>query len=785
MLPIMIMKPKSIFKRKKIGLLLGLGIGLAHASLAYDQIRIDDISFSGLHSVPLATAQHYLALKVPFDLAEQDAANIIQRLYSSELFADIKLLRSGHKLYFKLIERPILSKLALTGNSVLTTDKLLTVLHAADLQEGKLYNPARLAQVRAFILEQYHSLGYLDAKIAINITPVSKHSIALNLRIIEGKVAKITAITMVGNQKFGTSTLLKQLDVSLAGLFTFFTHTDRYTPEKLSSSISKLTDFYLDHGYLKAQVTDDVRIAPDTNLVSLQFVVQEDKPYYISNYLIIGQNIVDNKVLMQAIKLKPGDLCSKQAIIASEKALTDIFGAKGYLFVTVGVVPKFEPNSNKVELQFTINPGKPNKINHIYFLNNHRTNDSAMRRQINQFEAVSASAPLLEEARHRLSLIPFMKNITMDVKPVPGRDDLVDVVYKVEEDSSAQASLTLSYSMIDHFGIGLSLNQSNFFGTGNTLGINFNQNRYEKYYNISYSDPYYTISGISRDLNFYISRVNPAGANLADSYTSNDYGASVTYGIPLASEPSILKKVYFGAGYENTLITLTDHPSAQVNVFTAQNGRHFQQLHLRSGFSSDSRDKIIFPNLGTIAKLFVDWFVPVASGSLNYYQMSYEQKTYYPLKYGFIATAHGTFAYGNGIHGISYYPIFKHYYAGGFESVHGYLGNSLGPKDSNNNSFGGNILTLGSVGMVLPNFIADSLRTSLFVDAGNVFLQNNNQKFGGSSSGSGSLRYAMGVEADWISPIGFAIGFSYAKPLLHHVGDQEQRFQFSLGANLG
>jgi outer membrane protein insertion porin family len=751
-----------------------------------EEFRIEDIEVKGLQRISANTVRHYLPVKRGQEVDSEQTGKIIAALYKTGFFESITLARRDNILVIKVVERPVIGYLKIAGNSAIGTERLETVMKDVDIVEGRIYNPAMLERIKQGLLSQYYQLGYYNARINIDLTTMANNRVSVKINISEGVVAKIRGVHIIGNHVFSEAVLQKQLTISLPSLFTFMTQADRYSEEKLEESLEKLRNFYLDHGYLKFAIKSaQAEITPDRKSIYVVIAVDEGQPYSVKGYKVSGDLLIPRSELEKKVTIKPGSLFSRQEILDSEKAMTDAFGNEGYLFVAVSVNPEVDEAKREVFLNFRVNPGKRVYVRHLTFVDNNRTNDSALRREATQFEAAPAITSRLEETKHRLSLLPFIKDVQMSVKPVPDTDDQVDVNYKISEDNSAQASVTASYSMVDRLGFGVGLNQKNFFGTGNNLGINFNQNRYEKYYSIAYSDPYYTLDGISRDISIYSSRVNPSGANLAKAYTSNDLGASVTYGIPIGLEKNVISRFYFGFGYEDTLIHLTAQPTSQVNDFTSAHGRHFQQMHVHTGLTRDSRDKAIFPTMGTIQKAFGDLYVPLADGSLKYFQFNYEGKWFYPLTHGFIATAHAILGYGNSFEGINGYPFFKNYYAGGFDSVHGWEGNTLGPKDSNDNPFGGNTLTAGGLGLVLPNFITDSLRTTAFLDAGNVYTGINNRKYGGQSTGSGPLRYSAGIEADWLAPMGFAIGFSYAKPLNRQPGDKDQRFQFSLGANLG
>jgi outer membrane protein insertion porin family len=92
------------------------------------------------------------------------------------------------------------------------------------------------------------------------------------------------------------------------------------------------------------------------------------------------------------------------------------------------------------------------------------------------------------------------------------------------------------------------------------------------------------------------------------------------------------------------------------------------------------------------------------------------------------------------------------------------------------------MLADASIGLIFPNHVSDNLRTTFFLDGGNVYNSFDNRIYDGTASGS--LRYSMGIEADWLTPMGL-IDVSLAKPLNLQAGDNQQIFQFALGANFG
>jgi outer membrane protein insertion porin family len=784
---------------KKIILLSILLMNLLPFVLATESFVAAKIDIEGLQRITLDTVYSYLPIKQGQTVRPEQTAKILKALYNTGFFEHITLARRGAVLVINVVERPTIGQLKLSGNSVIPKDKLTTVMASVDIAEGRVYDRAVLDKIKQSLLNQYYQLGRFNAQVDVAVTPMARNRVRVNIEISEGVVAKVRRVNIIDNHVFSKRMLANQLTLTTPGLFTFFTQTDRFSQEKLDASLDGLRNFYLDNGYVKFAVkSSQVTITPDRKSILLTIVVTEGVPYKIKGVALTGDLILSRDELMQLITLKAGHVFSRQELVDSEKAMTDALGNKGYIFAEIGLDANIDDKSRQVFLTLIVKPGKRTYVRHIYFSDNNKTNDNTLRRELVQMEAGVVSISRLQESKLRLSRQPYLKDVQMSVIPVPGSDDQIDVNYKLTEDNSAQVTASMGYSKLDHVIFSAGLNQKNFLGTGNTLGFNFQHSRFNTFYGINFMNPYVTPDGISRSINLSLSKFNPRYANLSGSYTTNQYSFTDVYGIPLGQEQGVFNNVQLGYGYEGTLVTLNQANSTpisgQVNNFVTDNGRHFQQLDLITGFSRDSRDKGIFPTRGMLHSVSANIYLPITRDALKYYILAYTTKWYYPLSEHFITITKGDLGYGSSFNGgAKNYPFFKNFYAGGIAGgVPGYAGNSLGPKDSNNQSTGGNVLGTASLGLIFPNYLSDNLRTTVFIGGGNVYNTFDNRSLGGKASGS--LRYSFGLEADWLSPMGL-IDVTFAKALNSKraskpgqagvLSDDEQFFDFSLGANFG
>lgn len=777
--------------KKPILIIIFFICSFVNIAWAADSFVIQTIEIRGLQRISADTVYNYLPIHKGERFSSSKSADVIGALYRTGFFEHISLERSGKTLIINVVERQTIGQLKISGNSFIPTDKLTTVMKGMDIAEGRVYNPAVLDRIRQSLLNQYYQLGRYNARVDINVEPMTRGRVLVTICISEGLVAKVRHINIIGNHCFSPYRLQKQLELTTPSLLTFFTQTDRYSQEKLEASLENLRNFYLDHGYLRFEVKSaQVAITPDRKSIYLTIVIEEGVPYTIKGYQLSGDLILPRETLTCLIHITPGCVFSRQAIIDAEKTISDALGDRGYAFATVSLNPVIDEKCKQVFLNFEVKPGKRTYVHHISFADNSKTNDVVLRREIEQMESSVVSTSKLELSKHKLSMLPFIKEVQMEVKPVPASDDQVDVTYKVKEDNAASANFSVGYSQLDHIILSAGVNQKNFLGTGKTLGLNLTHSRYQQFYGINFTDPYFTQDGVSRTVSFSLSRFTPRAADFGSGYSTDQIDLSDVYSIPLLQERCAFTRLQVGYGYQNTLLQLAPNVSNQIQDFVNRHGRRFQQVDFVAGISRDSRDKVIFPTRGMLHTLGVDIFLPL-SGNLKYYTLAYNAKMYLPIAYNFIGTARMSLGYGNAFNGVRNFPFFKNYFAGGIDTVRGYLGNTLGPKDSQFLNTGGNVLAVGGVGIILPPFISDNLRTTLFFDIGNVYNTFDNRIYNGYPSGP--LRYSAGIEADWLSPFGL-LDLSLAKPLRVQraksgqpgkLSDATEPFQFSLGANFG
>lgn len=751
-----------------------LMILMATCAWAGNGFVVKKIEAEGLQRVSLGTFLSYMPIQAGDRLDSSKTAQIIQALYKTGFFSDVSLYQKDNNvLLVKVVERPTIGTISISGNKKIKTAKLLTALKQQGFAEGEVFDHAVLVGVKQALLQQYYNLGHYDVHVATVVTPKSRNRVVVNINVAEGPVAKIQEIKIIGNRRFTDKQLLKGFTLSTPNIWTFFTNADQYAKEKLDADLETLRSYYLDRGCLEFKVdSTQVSITPDKQHVYIIIHVIEGPLYTVSGVTVSGNLLGKRDEIQKLVDIKSGDIFSRQKIIDVNTKITRFLGDMGYAFANINPQPKIDKNKHRVFINFVVQPGKRVYVQRISFEGNTRTADYVLRREMRQMEGGLFSLSGIDESKRNLDNLGYLEDVHPELKPVPGQADQVDLQYHVKEKSSAAASLQLGYSDMDGLIYGASVDEHNFMGTGNDVGIQFNNSDYSDIYSIHYSDPYYTKNHISRDINVYYQHTTPDDIDDVSDYAMNIGGASINYGIPLSE----YSRLNLGYGYEYTGIKTYSDSANEVKDFVDQYGGNFDNVKINGGWQFSDLDRMIFPTKGFTQSIGAEAGLPVFKRNLEYYKASYEATAYLPVTKYFVFDVHGYLGYGNGYGKMKELPFFENYFAGGIGSVRGYSGDALGPLDSNGDAIGGNVSLYGSVGLVLPSPMP-SIRPTVFLDVGNVY-----DKSLGYPVRLSELRYSTGIQIEWNTPFAPLV-FSLAAPIHKHSGDDLEPFQFQIGVS--
>ena len=822
---------------KKLSGLVLLGLGLLlqlNIARAIEPFVVKEIQVQGLQRIELGTFFTLLPIKVGEVMDDVRDPMVIRGIYKSGSFNEVELARKDNILIIILKERPIISKLTFEGNKAIKTEDLKKGLKQQGVSEGEVLNPSFLEKLKLELEKQYFSFGKYGVKISYVVNNLPRNRVNIQYKIKEGDAAKIADINIVGNTIFSDEELLKTFELTTGGWFSWFTDDDQYAKEKLSGDLEKLESYYQDRGYLKFKINStQVSITPEKDAVYININIQEGEKYTVSSVSFSGKKTLNDPFLKILAPIKAHDTYSGALVTFSEENISRALGQRGYAFANVNTIPTIDEKKHTVALNIFIDPGKRTYIRRISFSGNEKTNDHVLRREMRLMESSALSTDLVDRSKVRLERLPFFEKVKSETKPVANSDDLVDVLFTVKERPSGTIGGGLGYSDFQGLSLNANIQQNNFLGSGKNVGVNFNHSKAVDNVTVNYTDPYFTPDGISFGTGVFFSKTNFEKLGFTGQ-SLDKKGFSLNYGIPINE----VMRLNFGVSIQDSLLKTGANAGLQVSqqvrsFFESVNQNvdinpdlNFQVYTLSASWLRNTLNRGVFPDAGTSQNFTATVTAPLSD--LNYYKLDYTINHYLPIAKGwsllFRAQASFGDAFGNKNNRL---PYFENFFVGGIGTLRGFDANRLGPQeffitpstgtsipgtdienpplqiplDRTNDvvsrttrAVGGNARILGGIELIVPTPLAEdsrSIRTSIFVDAGNVwdthfnrsrysYLSSDQFALIPDNNNSKSYRASYGISFQWLSPMGPLI-FSLANPFKREPHDRTTKFSFNIG----
>src|SRR5262249_13927864 len=229
----------------------------------------------------------------------------------------------------------------------------------------------------------------------------------------EGPKVKIRKLTFVGNKAIGSGALKRQMKENKEQWWlSWISGRGTYQENKYEEDADKVTQYYRDHGYLKARIGEpDIKFLADssdkkTRWIELKIPVTEGQRYKVNEFNVAGNTVVKSEFLKPLFKLEKGEYYSEKKISKGLEKAKEIYGTGGYMEFTGYPEYKFsddpapgEPEAPAalkpvdgekvvasahptVDVTMQIREGKQYFVNRIIFTGNTTTRDSVIRREL-------------------------------------------------------------------------------------------------------------------------------------------------------------------------------------------------------------------------------------------------------------------------------------------------------------------------------------------------------------------------------------------------------------------
>lgn len=708
-----------------------------------------------------------------------------KKLIDLNVFNNIEAFWNNDEIKVFCIEKPIINKVILTVD----TDKeyILSLLTKSELYRGCFYDSNNINLFKYNLLQFYSFTGFNNPNIDVLIDfNKDFNSVDVNIRISKNFLQKIKNIDIIGLSAFNKNKILALLSYSKTNWMSTFLKDDIFFPDLVENDVDNLKNYYFNKGYSDFHVNFiRVFLSKDNKNVSILLNVVEGEIYYINSVnMSLDKIILQNNFLQTNLKkimksyLKIGSIFSKEYLLIVKSKLKDFLIQNGFLNFDIDF-SIFYAGESCININYAITKTPKSKIRYINFIGNFFTCDNVLRRMI----------PFMESSNLSLDDIEFGKNEiirngisdSVEIEYVKNLDDLseVDLYYDIDEQKFGKFTAGLSYGNDDGFSINLNTEISNFLGTGSDVSLDINSNGVETDFMFNYLIPYFDDETFGMGYNFYYR------SDLFDQDADNITTLYETFGAYLYYTLDINKceKINFGLGCDMTFLGMYDElASIEVKKFIEYYGFDFKDYFLNFSWNYNSSDKLYYSSDGFYHNIIFRFNIP--GSKIKCYTLNYDFNYYNNFYDEYVLSIMSNFYYGNVYNDDDIYPFFKNFHIRGNTNLRGFKERSLGPKDSNEDSIGGNFLLCSKLSLFIPNLLPDELKdikSSIFFDIGNVYdtsIYINDDLKSKLYNYFSSLKFAIGISFIWSTPFGMPLEIALSYPF--NYDDEESKNIISL-----
>ncbi len=805
------------WRRGVLPLLLVAGFSLSLA--AQDIEPITQIEVIGAQKQTAETVIFKSGVKVGDDLRNLDFNSVLEKLWASGSFDDVKLEleddKGGKKLVIRIRERPLIKEVDYRGGTEvgITNIKDKVKEKKLTINPDTVYDPEAARKIKNLIVEQAGEKGFRNPVVDITLEPMGTGVARLVFDIKEGGKAKIYRVEFRGNKVFSSSQLRGVMKKTRKHwMFSWLTTHDLLVDKNLEEDLENLKKAYWKMGYKdvfvgkplievddhtspKQKIKNEKRIkeakSPKYDLrATLTVPILEGQQYFEGTFKAEGGKLFrdtfytgkyaevkrDNKsFLKKFFNIKPSLDTPKagekpvpfdlDAVNQTVDKLKEAYSNQAYIMFRAEkkLEIRDEDGVKKVDTTLKLDEGEPYTVRKIEFEGNLTTKDKVLRRSM-----LMREGDLFQTDRFKDSILSISQLSYFDVKNSEPKVDLVpeksqvDVVIRGEEAGVNELLFQGGYGSLFGFSLGVSFSTRNLGGGGETLSVSYNGGKFSKNVSVGFTEPFifdlpysFSTSVSNGSADYDASRVG-----VANAYKQYTRSLGLSVGARLSNwfpqSPWAWFTTY-STGYSFRLIRI-------------EGGRNYYFRDLSNQLTSTFSQSLAFstvnhqfkPTQGTRVAFGLEYGGWQFGGDKPFLRATWDFAKFANVADRHIFALNLSYGYLQNM-GKEELPLYDLYRPGGENSIRGYRYGQVGSVLLDNN---GQPVVVGGNKQFIANLeyqfkIADQFRLVFFYDAGNAW-------------GSGTKVFSKDPVS--YTPYGTSTVISYTNPSLIRSAGLEFRF---------
>lgn len=731
---------------------------------AQRQVRIERIIIEGTNRIDPQTIGSYLRFSVGdrFDPAKVDES--LKAMYATGLFKDVSIRMEGANLVVRIVENPIINRIAYEGNSKINDGDLAAEI---SLRPRSIYTPTRVQEAVRRMLQLYRRQGRFGATITPKIIQRDQNRVDLVFEIKEGDVTGIRRITFIGNKTFSDSSLRGVISTKESAWWRFFGSADVYDPDRLNFDKELLRRHYLNRGFAEFRVISAVaELSPDRKAFFITITVSEGQRYRFGDTKIQTRlKGTTPKQFQAALAFDKGDRFDASKVEKTVNRMTDIAGTLGYAFARVRPLTRLDRKQKTVSITFDIREGPRVFVERIIIVGNVRTRQSVIRRELLVAEGDAFNTSKIRRSRRRLVNLGFFEKVNITNRRGSAADKVV-VTVAVQEKATGELSLGAGFSTQDGILGTIGLRERNFLGRGQDLRLAFTISQRTNLLDFSFTEPYF----LDRNLSFGVDLFRRFRTFDDESgFDQLDLGGRIRFGFRISEE--LTQRVYFSFIDKSISDLSTTSPFIRKEEGTTTTGLVGTEIRY------DTRNNRFDPTEGYVASITLE--LAGVGGSTRFGRTILRGAYHFPVTDDITVSFLGEFGV---IYGIGQDVRLQDRFFVGGNSFRGFEFAGLGPRDRvSDDALGSNQYYVLTVEVAFPVGLPKELgvRGRVFADFGSAYSVDLTDT-GGRLLDDSAPRLSVGFGVSWRSPFGpIQIDLGFA--VLKNSRDRTQIVNFRFG----
>jgi len=352
-------------------------------SLPLFAATITEVKFVGTVHISESIAKSMLKVEVGEELDVEKVDETIKTFFKQGYFTDIWADEENGVLTFHFVEKPIISKITMSGwkeSDKEIQDSLLQI------KKGTLYDDKRLQAAKKRIITALTQEGKIDSVVEVETEYLDNGSVAVEFKVNEGETIIIEEMQYSGNKGLDAEVFEPEIaNKAHQWMGWFWGRNDgKMKLAEMGFDPLRIRDVYMQHGYLDAKIDEPfVRVDFDSYTAQMSYQFSEGNVYRVSGIVLSqSKQVVDEAVLREVIALEEQEPFNIKTFREDADRIKTKIADLGYAFVQVVPDLRKDKENRTVEVVFRVTPGEKVYIRNVVIAGNGRTLDRIIRREL-------------------------------------------------------------------------------------------------------------------------------------------------------------------------------------------------------------------------------------------------------------------------------------------------------------------------------------------------------------------------------------------------------------------